>query len=448
MHIPDGYLGPVTYGSLWSAMVPIWIYASKRVKEALGIAQIPYLALASVFSLVAMVFAIPLPGGTTGHFNGSTLVAILLGPWPAILSVSIALTIQAMIFGEGGVTALGANSFNIAFIGAFTGYGVYRLASALHLPKAIAGAVAAYLSLNVSGLVMAIELGLQPMIHPSSSYFPFPLKITLPAVMVPHLSLLGLIEAVVTGLILILLEKGGWKALASRKRTAPLLLTALLLWVPASSYGHDFWIEKRGHELLLVFGHGTKREDFDPAKVKAVRAFDLHGREVEVRLEKKFPGLLLKTEHPVSLLFSEIDNGYWSKTIYGWKNLPKRKASRVVEANRSLFYTKALLAWSEVASKPLIESKIDLIPLENPFELKAGTSLPLKVLYQGRPLPGAEIEGGDHQKYSTTDREGIVRIPLQKGHQIISVNLKEPLKNDPDADSLIITSTLTFEVTR
>ncbi|MBM4349678.1 MAG: cobalamin biosynthesis protein CbiM, partial [Deltaproteobacteria bacterium] len=90
MHIPDGYLGPVTYGGLWAAMVPIWIYASRKVKKNLETAQIPFLAMASVFSLVVMVFAIPLPGGTTGHLNGTTLVAILLGPWPAIIAVSVA----------------------------------------------------------------------------------------------------------------------------------------------------------------------------------------------------------------------------------------------------------------------------------------------------------------------------------------------------------------------
>lgn len=448
MHIPDGYLGPATYGGLWAAMVPIWIYASKKVKKSLEAAQVPFLAMASVFSLIAMVFAIPLPGGTTGHLNGSTLIALLLGPWPAVIAISVALSIQALLFGEGGITALGANCFNIAFVGSVTGYGLYRLLSVFRfLPKALAAGIASYLSLNLSGFLTAIELGLQPMIHPtSSSYFPFSLKIALPAVMIPHLTILGLIEATITVLVLTLILKSQPSILQHLKKSVFPSLLILILFIPTLLLAHDFWIEKKDSEWLLVFGHGTKREEFDLSKVKIIKAFDLHGKEIHVSREKRPTGLFLKTDQPPSLLFAEVDNGYWSKTIYGWKNLPKRKASRVVEANRSIFYSKALLSWSEAASKPLSESGLDLIPLENPFELKAGALLPIKVLYQGKPMAGVDVEGGDHQKLSTTDKDGVARITLKKGPQILSISHKEPLKNDPDADSLNLTSTLTFEV--
>ncbi len=450
MHIPDGYLGPATYGGLWATMVPIWIYASKRVKKSLETAEVPFLAMASVFSLIAMVFAIPLPGGTTGHLNGSTLIAILLGPWPAVIAISVALTIQALLFGEGGITALGANCFNIAFLGSIAGYGIYRMMTAwTFLPKAMAAGIASYLSLNLGGLATAIELGVQPMIHSTpSSYFPFPLKIAIPAVMIPHLTILGLIEATITFLILTLLLKAQPDLLKRFKKPIVLLLVFFFSFLPSVILAHDFWIEKKENELLLVFGHGAKREAFDPSKVKTIKALDIHGKEMEVQREKKPSGLLLKTDRPASLLFAEIDNGYWSKTIYGWKNLPKRKASRVVEANRSLFYSKALLLWSEVASKPLSDSGLELVPLANPFELKGGSPLPVQVLYQGKPASGVEIEGGDHQKLSVTDRDGIAKISLQKDHQLLSVSIKEPLKNDPDADYLSITSTLTFEVTK
>lgn len=450
MHIPDGYLGPATYGSLWAIMVPIWAYASRKVKKGIETAHIPLLAMASVFSLVAMVFAISLPGGTTGHLNGSTLVAILLGPWPAIIAISVALAIQALVFGEGGITALGANCFNIAFLGSVTGYGLYRLITVFHFfPKALGAGIASYLSLNLSGLITAIELGLQPAIHSStSSYFPFPLKIAIPAVMIPHLTILGLIEATITGLVLmiILRSQPGW--LNRKKNYLFLLLAAFFIFLPSLTRAHDFWIEKKGDELLLVFGHGTKREEFDLSKVKNIKAFDLNGKAVEVHKEKRPSGLLLRTEGPSSLLFAEIDNGYWSKTIYGWKNLPKRKANRVVESNRSIFYSKALLSWSEAASRPLMDSGLDIIPLDNPSELKTGASFLVKVLYQGKPLSGADVEGGDHQKLSTTDKEGTTKIPVKKGPQLISVSIREPVKNDPDADYLSITSTLTFEVTK
>lgn len=94
MHIPDGYLGPPTYGALWASMVPAWLYASRKVKEELSGSQVPHLAMASVFSLAVMVFAFPLPGGTTGHLAGSALVAILLGPWACVIAMSVALFVH------------------------------------------------------------------------------------------------------------------------------------------------------------------------------------------------------------------------------------------------------------------------------------------------------------------------------------------------------------------
>ncbi|RJX18290.1 MAG: cobalamin biosynthesis protein CbiM, partial [Desulfobulbus sp.] len=74
MHIPDGYLGPATYGSLWAVMLPIWGLASRKVKQTVKSAEVPYLAMGTVFSLMAMMFVLPIPGGTTGHISGTTLV--------------------------------------------------------------------------------------------------------------------------------------------------------------------------------------------------------------------------------------------------------------------------------------------------------------------------------------------------------------------------------------
>ncbi len=140
MHIPDGYLGPITYGGLWAAVAPAWFYASRKIKEELATARIPVLALSAAFSFVVMMFNIPIPAGTTGHATGATLIAILLGPWPAVIAVSIALVIQAFIFGDGGITAIGANCFNIAFAETLAGYGIYRLiAGARNLPAGQAG---------------------------------------------------------------------------------------------------------------------------------------------------------------------------------------------------------------------------------------------------------------------------------------------------------------------
>lgn len=227
MHIPDGYLGPITYASLWAAIAPIWFYASKKIKASLKTAQIPLLALSAAFSFVIMMFNIPIPGGTTGHATGATLIAILIGPWPAVIALSISLIIQALMFGDGGITAIGANCFNIAFAETLTGYGIYRMisvvwgmgqtpnselkTSSIRTPHLVGAAVGAYIGINLAALLTAVELGIQPLLHTGADgrplYSPFPLTVTIPAIMIEHIVLFGVIEAVVTVFVLVYLRK-------------------------------------------------------------------------------------------------------------------------------------------------------------------------------------------------------------------------------------------------
>jgi cobalt/nickel transport system permease protein len=210
MHIPDGYLGPTTYGAMFGATIPFWAFASWKLNKTLKARQAPYLALGAAFSFVLMMFNIPVLGGTTGHATGTTLIAILLGPWAAVISVSVALIIQALLFGDGGITAIGANCFTMAVVGGLTGYGIYRLIAAGSDIKSrrrlFAGAIAAYVSLNVSALLTAVLLGIQPLIEISSSgqplYAPYPLAVTVPAMVSGHALLFGFVEAAVTALVL------------------------------------------------------------------------------------------------------------------------------------------------------------------------------------------------------------------------------------------------------
>ncbi len=215
MHIPDGYLGPATYGTMFGVAIPFWVVASRKLQKTLKAKQAPYLALGAAFSFVIMMFNIPVLGGTTGHATGTTLIAVLLGPWAAIIAVSVALIIQALLFGDGGVTAIGANCFNMAVVGGLTGYGVYRLVAAGSDVRSgrrlVAGAAAAYVSLNVSALLTAVQLGIQPVIERSPAghplYAPYPLSVTVPAMLSGHLLLFGPVEAVVTALVLKYFQK-------------------------------------------------------------------------------------------------------------------------------------------------------------------------------------------------------------------------------------------------
>jgi cobalt/nickel transport system permease protein len=215
MHIPDGYLGPQTYGLLYGVMVPLWALASRILRRTLKQRQVPFLALGAAFSFVIMMFNIPIPGGSTGHAVGGVIVAILLGPWAALIAISIALIIQALLFGDGGITAFGANCFNMAFVMPMVGYLVYRLiskgAAATSRRRWIAGAVAGYIGLNVAAVSAAVMLGLQPLLAKGADgrplYFPYPLKVAVPAMAAEHLLLFGIIEAIITGLLVIYFQR-------------------------------------------------------------------------------------------------------------------------------------------------------------------------------------------------------------------------------------------------
>ncbi|MCL4476437.1 MAG: cobalt transporter CbiM [Nitrospirae bacterium] len=219
MHIPDGYLGPITYGSLWAAMAPIWFYASQKIKKSLKATQIPLLALSAAFSFVIMMFNIPLPAGTTGHATGATLIAILIGPWAAVIAVSIALVIQALVFGDGGITAIGANCFNMAFAEVLVGYAIFRLIAGRQREATntqgtrflIGAAIGSYVGINFAAFLTAFELGIQTILHVGQDgrplYSPFPLKLTIPAIMIEHVALFGVVEAVVTVMVLLYLRK-------------------------------------------------------------------------------------------------------------------------------------------------------------------------------------------------------------------------------------------------
>ena len=115
MHIPDNYLSPQTDAVMAVAMVPVWVHCIKKVRATLDREHMAFLGICAAFSFLLMMFNVPLPGGTTGHAVGGALIALLLGPEAAAIAVSVALALQALLFGDGGVLSFGANCFNMAF---------------------------------------------------------------------------------------------------------------------------------------------------------------------------------------------------------------------------------------------------------------------------------------------------------------------------------------------
>lgn len=249
MHIPDGYLSPATCAVAFAAAAPFWAIASRRVGQELHTRAVPLMALTSAFSFTVMMFNLPLPGGTTGHAVGMAIAAILLGPWAAVLAISAALLIQAVFFGDGGITAFGANCFNMAVVGPFVAYWVYRAIAGRAAPGArrrvVAAAAAGYLSINAAAFVAALEFGIQPLLFHDATgaplYAPYPLSIAVPAMMLGHLTFAGLAELVLTaGLVAwaqasdpdLLAATAGGRGAARVPRQAWLGLAAVVLLSP------------------------------------------------------------------------------------------------------------------------------------------------------------------------------------------------------------------------
>ena len=215
MHIPDGYLSPATCGTFYVAAVPVWAIAGRRVRKVVKNRYVPLVAIGAAYSFLVMMFNVPIPDGTTAHAVGGVLVAVLLGPWAAVIAVSIALAIQALFFGDGGVLAYGANVINMAFVMPMVGYAVYRLVSrkvSLTSPRrALAAGIGGYVGLNAAALCAAVEFGLQPTLFHAADgtplYAPFHLSQTIPAMALAHLTVAGAIEAILTMGVVSYLQK-------------------------------------------------------------------------------------------------------------------------------------------------------------------------------------------------------------------------------------------------
>ncbi|HXX61167.1 MAG TPA: cobalt transporter CbiM [Candidatus Sulfotelmatobacter sp.] len=215
MHIPDGYLSPVISVGLGVVTVPTWGVATQRVKKVLNNRTVPLLAIFAAMSFTIMMFNVPVPGGTTAHGVGGTLIAIVLGPWAAVIAVSVALIIQALFFGDGGVLAILTNCLNMGIILPFVGYLTYRAISGnapiLSSRRVWAAAVGSYVGITVAAFCVGVELGIQPILftqdgHPL--YSPYTLEQAIPAMVAAHAFGASIVEALITGLGVAYFQKG------------------------------------------------------------------------------------------------------------------------------------------------------------------------------------------------------------------------------------------------
>lgn len=243
MHIPDGYLDPKTCASTYAAMAPFWAVASAKLNKTLRGRQVPMLAMSVAFSFLIMMFNIPVPGGTSGHAVGAVLVSVLLGPWAACMVLTLTIVLQALLYSDGGITCIGANCLSMAVVMPFAGYGVYRLvswgATVTSKRRMIGAAIGGYVGLNAAAVTTAVMFGIQPLIaHDPSGrplYAPYPLRIAVPFMATGHLLVFGILEAIVTGLVVAYLQRTDPSLIHEPKPTAskrsPGMAATKKLWI-------------------------------------------------------------------------------------------------------------------------------------------------------------------------------------------------------------------------
>ncbi|MDK9725022.1 MAG: energy-coupling factor ABC transporter permease [Sterolibacteriaceae bacterium MAG5] len=213
MHIPDGFLSPQTYLPAAALAAGAWAWAAKGLRDRLDETTVPRLAMLTALAYGLGLVMVPLPGGTSGHALGVAMLALLFGVRAAFVAYSLVLLLQSLLFGAGGITALPVNALAMGLVGATAAVAIRRLLAPFG--DTVAVGAAAWFSVVLPGAIVALVLGLQPLIAAAPDgtplFFPFGIAVTLPAVLIPHV-FIGAGEAVLTVLV--------WRYAKARKWAA------------------------------------------------------------------------------------------------------------------------------------------------------------------------------------------------------------------------------------
>jgi len=228
-----------------------------------------------------------------------------------------------------------------------------------------------------------------------------------------------------------------------------IFLIIVILLLAQAVFAHHLWVEKEGDRFKIAWGHPPKADPYDPDRVKDIKAFDLKGKEIPfTRIDEKDKAYV-STNADVSMITVSFEGGFLVTTPEGKKRLTKRAAQKaslqVVDSFYSSQFVKSLFGYSDAITKP-VGMKFEIVPLKNPFTLKAEELLPVKVLFEGKPLEGITVEIGKHKEVGKTNKDGIADIKVTgQGIQVILAKHRVPAKDNPDADYLSFTTVLTLE---
>jgi len=215
LHIPDGLMDPLIAAAGWMIALVMLAIATKVVNRRIEERQIPLMAMLAAGLFVAQMLNFPVGGGTTGHLVGAALAAILLGPYAGMAVIMVILVIQGLLFGDGGVTAMGLNFLNMGVIGCFTGYYVHRAFPKKYRRAGIFSA--AWLAVFLGALACATELSVSSVI--SGGTYGIAPMISIPAMSIYH-AVIGVGEGAITLGVLSYLEHVSPEMLRMPKITA------------------------------------------------------------------------------------------------------------------------------------------------------------------------------------------------------------------------------------
>lgn len=199
MHIPDGFLSTIVSIVFWVIALGFIWEALQNTRKELGDRQVPLMGVLAAAIFAGQMVNFSVSGGTSGHLLGAALATILVGPWAAVIIITVVVSVQALIFQDGGLLALGANIFNMAVVGVFVSYAVYRLFQRF-LGKDtkmiwVAGFTTAWVSIVVASFSCALQLAI-------SGTSPF--AVAVPAMVSIH-AIIGIGEGLISSAALVFL---------------------------------------------------------------------------------------------------------------------------------------------------------------------------------------------------------------------------------------------------
>lgn len=203
MHVPDGFVSPQISLPAYAVAAPLWAWAARRHFGRAAAESLPVIGSLTALAFVIQTIMIPVPGGTSTHLVGVMLLALLYHPLVAFVCESLVLLVQALFFGAGGITVLGLNALAMGLVGPLAGWIVWRLVRRFSETAALF--LAGWVAMQAATVSVAAVLGLQHRLDPS--YFPMPLAVTLGAMLVPSLTVAGVVEGLYTVFALSLVRK-------------------------------------------------------------------------------------------------------------------------------------------------------------------------------------------------------------------------------------------------